>query len=143
MAVNVDSLNIDWKKWMSFYATPDAGLETANEEWVEEMCRTAADIIFHTIPIAYTRYQDKLLSERVLAYVACSMVLRVADPGIHIESNGTYSVTRDSPQANPPGFSSARDLFVSKKERALLEGTTEGRTPVGTLGMSVNRYWGR
>ena len=139
--IDVDKLNIDFVKWMSVYASP-TDFEGFDVEWIDENCRTAVEIIFAKAPAAVTRWQKGTLSERTLAYVACSMVLRTARYGQpHSESDGSYAYTNNAPQQMSPAYDSSPNLFVSKNEMSLLDGGNRG--PIGTIGMGAPPLWGR
>jgi hypothetical protein len=136
---------IDYVKWMRIFAqtSPEDFKDRLGSEWVQEMCLTAADRAFAECPSARYRYANGALSERLFASVVCGMVLRVARwRRIKTESNGAYVHTDYEPHQVSPGYESSPDLFITSKEKSVLEGDAGGG-PMGTIYMDVERLWGR
>lgn len=138
---SVDS--IDWLEWLRVNALdqPDLLLDGFPNAWLENMCLVALDMIEVETPDAVPRLQAGDLKERTLAYVVCQMVLRVVRyRQFKTESNGSYQYTNFDPQDNPPGKDGSPNLYVSKREKALLEGSSIG--PFGTMHMELDRAYG-
>lgn len=95
------------------------------ESWVKTMCETAAEMAASEVPQVAWRVSRGRLSLRLFSYVVCSMVMRVARwSPLKSEDNGVYSYTAADPQANPPSYEASPNLYVSKRERQLLAGSS-------------------
>lgn len=139
---NVDS--IDWMRYMkvSLLDQPELAEQYPNE-WVKSRCRIAAEMALTESSNAQPRLDSGDLSEETFAYVVCSMVIRVMRwRRLKSESNGNYQYTEHDPQPNPPAYDSSPNLYVSKREKQLLDGYAEGRGPIGTVGLGLNRIYG-
>lgn len=136
--------SIDWTKWMqvNLLDQPDLADRYPNE-WILSRCRVAAEMAVTESSNTEPRLQSGDLSEETFAYVVCSMVIRVMRwHRFKTESNGNYSYTEHDPQSNPPGYDASPNLYVSKREKQLLDGYSAGRGPIGTVGMGVQRIYG-
>lgn len=136
---------IDWLEWLRVNALdqPDLLIDSYPNEWLRNKCKVAADMVEVECPDALPRYRSGLLSERALGYVVSMMVLRVVRyRQFKSETNGSYTYTNNDPQDNPPGKDGSPNLYVSKRERALLDGQTEGNGPIGTIHMGLDRVYG-
>ncbi|KFI66539.1 hypothetical protein [Bifidobacterium magnum] len=143
MAVNVDQ--IDWVEWMRIYALDDPDLFTERYpvEWVCAMCRIASRMALTEAFEAQTRLDDGTLSEETFAYVCCMMVLRVVRyRRFKSESNGTYTYTNADPLPNDPGKDASPNLYLSKREKTLLQGYLDGHGPMGTVHTGLDRMYG-
>lgn len=130
---------IDWLSQMRQHAqtSPEIFDGRLDTDWITRECETAREIVFAECPDAEYRYQQGDLSETLLAYVVCQMVLRVARWTMYrTESNGQYQYTTDSPIRTPSGMDMSANLWVTDRERALLEGNSNGRGPMGTVWMT-------
>ncbi|NEG55465.1 hypothetical protein [Bifidobacterium platyrrhinorum] len=136
--------SIDWLKWMQVNLLDQPGLADAYpNEWILSRCRVAAEMAVTESSNTEPRLQSGDLSEETFAYVVCSMVIRVMRwSRFKTESNGNYSYTEHDPQSNPPGYDASPNLYVSKREKQLLDGYADGRGPIGTVGLGVQRIYG-
>lgn len=135
---------IDWMKHMQVSLLDQPGLADAYpNEWVKSRCRIAAEIALTESGNAEPRLNSGDLSEDTFAYVVCSMVIRVMRwHRLKSESNGNYSYEEHDPQPNPPAYDASPNLYVSKREKQLLDGYAEGHSPVGTIGVGLSRIYG-
>lgn len=139
------TVSIDFMKWLKINALsqPDLLLDNYPREWLSNMLEVSSDMIQAECPNAVPRYRAGYLSERSYAYVACQMVLRVVRwKQFKSETNGSYTYTNNDPQSNPPGTDGSPNLYVSKREKALLNGYEEGHGPIGTMRMGLDRAYG-
>lgn len=139
-----DVSNIDWLDWMRINLLDEPQLaDRYPNEWILLKCRVAAEMALTESSNAEPRLQSGDLSEETFAYVVCSMVLRVMRwHWLKSESNGNYSYTMQDPQPNSPAYDSSPNLYVGKREKQLLDGYAEGRGPMGTVGMGLQRIYG-
>lgn len=139
-----DFSEIDWLKWMRVNLLDDPGLAGSYpNEWILSRCRIAAEMAVAESSNTEPRLRSGDLSEETFAYVVCSMVIRVMRwHRLKTESNGNYSYTEHDPQPNPPGYDASPNLYVGKREKQLLDGYAEGRGPIGTVGVGVQRIYG-
>lgn len=140
---SIDS--IDWLKWLRVNALdqPDLLLDRFPNAWLLNECGVAADMVQAECQNVAPRYQNGLLKERTLGYVVSQMVLRVVRyRQFKTESNGSYSYTNFDAQNNPPGKDGSMNLYVSKREKALLEGHSDSMGPMGTVHMGLDRAYG-
>ena len=71
------------------------------------------------------------------------MVLRIVRyRQFKTESNGSYGYTNFDAQDNPPGKDGSMNLYVSKREKALLEGHSDSVGPIGTVHPGLDRAYG-
>ncbi|NMM93874.1 hypothetical protein [Bifidobacterium oedipodis] len=138
-----DVKSIDWLKWMRVNLLDQPGLSDRYPvEWIQSRCRVAAEMALTSSNAAAVRLASGDLSEETFAYVVCAMVIRVMRYStLKSESNGVYQYERRDDQSNPPGYDASPNLYVSKREKQLLDGYAEGRGPIGTVGMGVNRIY--
>lgn len=138
------SFDIDWLEYMRINLLDQPGLADAYPNaWILLKCRVAAELALTSSSNAEPRLNSGDLSEELFAYVVCSMVIRVMRWSRYkTESNGNYQYEEHDPQANSPGYDASPNLYVSKREKQLLDGYAEGRGPIGTVGMGVNRIYG-
>lgn len=130
---------IDWLSHMLQHAqtTPEVFDGRLGDEWIISECETAKEIVFAESPDAEYRYEQGDLSENLLAYVVCQMVLRVARWTLYkTESNSQYQYTMDTPVRTPSGYDMSSNLWLTDRERGLLEGNANGQGPMGTIWMS-------
>lgn len=145
MATDLD--RFDFVSAMRVYALPYRALGVADperfpKEWVTRMCHNAAGLVFASTNAEYRLKRGKL-SEDTFMYVCCQMVLRVMRYSpLSGETNGSYTWSGKDDQSNPPGYDASPNLYVSKAEKALLDGASSDRGPVGTIGMDLNRVYG-
>lgn len=140
---SIDS--IDWLEWMQVNALdqPELLIDRFPKAWLLNECQIAADMVQAEVPDAAPRLQNGLLKERTLAYAVCQMVLRVVRyRQFKTESNGSYSYTNFDAQDNPPGKDGSANLYVSKREKAMLEGYSDSVGPFGTVHMGLDRAYG-
>ena len=136
---------IDWLSHMLQHAqtTPEVFDGRLGEEWIIRECETAKEIAFTECPDAEYRYEQGDLSENLLAYVVCQMVLRVIRyTPLQGESNGSYTYDRKDDQSNPPSYDASPNLYVSKAEKELLNGKDSSRRKIGSVGMGLHRVYG-
>lgn len=137
--------HIDWVEHMRVAASGEPELFDGRlpEEWIVQKCRMAALICLTECPGVTVRLRRGRLSEADFAAVVCEMVLRVARwTGMRTESNGAYSYTRYDPQPNGPGLDPSPRLFLSKGERALLDGYGASHGMVGHVSLSLDPGYG-
>ncbi|OZG68274.1 hypothetical protein [Bifidobacterium eulemuris] len=143
MAANIE--NIDWLKHMRVAALVEPELfdERLPTEWVLRECRLAAALAVSECPAASVRLRAGRLTEDEFAGVVCDMVMRVARwHRMKTESNGSYSYTEHDPQSNTPGYDPSPRLFISKGERALLNGYSGSSGRIGTISMGFDTGFG-
>lgn len=135
---------IDWLAWMRVNLLDEPGLaDRYPNEWILSRCRVAAEMALTESSNALPRLESGDLSEETFAYVVCSMVMRVMRwTPFKSESNSAYSYTNRDPQPNPPAYDASPNLYVGKREKQLLDGYAEGRGPIGTVGMGLQRIYG-
>lgn len=139
------TVDIDFMKWLRINALdqPDILISKYPNEWLLNKLLVANDMIQVECPDTVSRLQNGYLSERSYAYVACQMVLRVVRwRQFKSETNGSYTYTNVDPQSNPPGTDGSPNLYVSKREKALLNGYGEDSVPMGTMSMGLDRAYG-
>lgn len=143
MANGVTS-SIDWLECMELHCLNEADtLHRFPNEWVKYMCRRAVTIAITSSTNCEPRLDSGDLDVEDFEYVVCSMVWRVIRySDIKTESNGTYQFTRFDPQDNQPGKDASPNLYLSKREKQILDGYASGRGPIGTVGVGVNRIYG-
>lgn len=137
--------SIDWLEWLRVNALdqPDLLLDRFPNAWLENQCMIAADMIQVECQDAVPRFQAGLLKERTLGFVVSQMVLRVVRyRQFKTESNGSYQYTNFDAQENPPGMDGSKNLYVSKREKALLEGHSDSMGPMGTIHVGLDRAYG-
>lgn len=138
--------DVDWLHWMRVKDSSGWDIFTGNhlsDEWVQDKCETACEECFQLVPEAKPRYESGTLSERMLAEVVCSMVLRVARwTQYKSESDGSYSYTNQDESGTPPAFDASPNLKPTKHEMALLRGNSDDQTPLGTVTMGLDRVYG-
>lgn len=139
-----DVNGIDWLEHMRVMLLDQPELaDRYPNEWIRMRCRIAAEMALNESGNAQPRLDSGDLSEETFAYVVCSMVLRTMRwTRFKTESNGSYSYTQHDPQPDPPAYDASPNLYVSKRERQLLDGYVSGRGPVGTVGVGVQRIYG-
>lgn len=136
---------INWIQWMNIFGQTDPeALSMVDETWVDTMCQVAYEKCLTDVPNLKRRLERGYISERMIAQVVCSMVMRVAaNMSRHkrSESNGTYSYTNQTPT---PVSTMLRDrddnLYLSTSERNTLAGRTGGA--LGTIPMGLDRIYG-
>ncbi|MDU4038182.1 MAG: hypothetical protein E7H36_00055 [Bifidobacterium dentium] len=135
---------IDWLECMELHCLNEADtLHRFPNEWVKYMCRRAVTIAITGSTNCEPRLDSGDLDVEDFEYVVCSMVWRVIRySDIKTESNGTYQFTRFDPQDNQPGKDASPNLYLSKREKQILDGYASGRGPIGTVGVGVNRIYG-
>lgn len=136
---------IDWLHWMRVYALNDPGLfdQRLPNEWIVAECEMAVDIALTECPFLSYRARKGWISEATFAGIICGMVLRVARwQRFKTESNGVYSYTEHDPQSLPPGYDASPSLYLSKREKSLLEGSSSSGGPIGTVHMGLDRLYG-
>lgn len=126
---------IDWLAEMRQHAanSPEIFIDRLDENWIVTECEIAQKIAFRECPDAQYQYENGDLDDGILAYVVCQMVLRVARWTLRkTESNGQSTYTLDSPARLPSGVEMSPNLWVTNRERELLEGKSD-RGPIGTI----------
>lgn len=110
--------------------------------WQEAMCRQAG-LLALAQTNAGNRLDDGTLDPNTFTFVVCQMVLRVMRyTPFQGETNGSYTYDLKDDQSNPPGYDASPNLYLSKNERTLLDGTVPGRGKVGTIGIGLHRIYG-
>lgn len=140
---SIDS--IEWIEWLQIYALdqPDLVIGRFPKKWLMNMCDVALQMCKAECPNCAPRYQKGYLKEQTVAFVVCQMVLRVVRfRQYKTETNGVYTYTNFDPQDNPPMKDGSSNLYLSKRERALLNGYSEDSTPIGTIEMGLDRAYG-
>lgn len=141
----MSTVDIDFMKWLRLNALdqPDVLISRYPNEWLLNQLLVASEKIQVECPDAVPRLQAGYLSERAYAYVACQMVLRLVRwKQFKSETNGSYTYTNNDPQPNPPGTDGSPNLYVSKQEKALLNGHGDDSSPMGTMSMGLDRAYG-
>lgn len=135
--------DFDFVTAMRTYLLPYPSLaERFDSAWIEQMCYQAGNLVFAETN-ASVRLDDGLLSEDTFAFVVCQMVLRVMRYSeFSRETNGSYTYARKDDQVNTPSYDASPNLYVSKNERALINGKSAGRGIVGTAGLGLHRVYG-
>lgn len=137
---------INWLDQMRLWGeeSPESFSGRLPERWIEAQCRVAARLALTLVPSAESDLSRGKLKEETFSYVVCQMVLRKARyQTIRSESDGIYQYSNNAPQQADGGYSPSPNLYLTKAERALLEGKDTDRSPVGSVGMGVERIWGR
>ena len=135
---------IDWKKYMQLELVDDRRLaDRYSNEWIAHKCRVAANMALTCSPNVEPRLNNGYLDEETFAYVVCQMVIRVMRwTDLKSETNGSYTYENRDPQDNPPPYDASPNLYVSKREKQMLDGYAEGHGPVGTIGLGLSRIYG-
>lgn len=135
---------VDWVECLELHCLPDADvLKRYPNAWLTYMCHRAETVASISSTNCLPRLKSGDLDLEDYEFVICSMVWRVIRySDIKTESNGTYQFTRFDPQDNPPGKDASPNLYLSKREKQILDGYASGRGPIGTVGVGVNRIYG-
>lgn len=129
--------DLDWIALMKQHGrtTPEVFDGRLSTVWIENECELAKAIALEESPYAKYRYERGELSDVILGYVVCQMVLRVARHTLYKqESSGTYSFQLNSAAPAAGGSDMSPNLWLSSGERRLLEGGGDGEA-VGTIHM--------
>lgn len=135
----------DWLALMRQHANAERDLfaNRLSDSWITAECELALEVLYAQVPMAKRRLEDGDISENLVGYVVCVMVMRVARYRIYqTESNSQYSYTLDNPVRQPTGFDMSPNLYVGSTERAMLEGSSERSGLVGTIYAGVDPLWG-
>lgn len=135
----------DWLALMRQHANAERDLfaNRLSDSWITAECELALEVLYAQVPMAKRRLEDGDISENLVGYVVCVMVMRVARYRIYqTESNSQYSYTLDNPVRQPTGFDMSPNLYVGSTERAMLEGSSDRSSLVGTIYAGVDPLWG-
>lgn len=135
----------DWLALMRQHANAERDLfaNRLSDSWITAECELALEVLYAQVPMAKRRLEDGDISENLVGYVVCVMVMRVARYRIYqTESNSQYSYTLDNPVRQPTGFDMSPNLYVGSTERAMLEGSSDRSGLVGTIYAGVDPLWG-